>query len=58
VLTVSCLDLCVDFNATVGGNHIIWDGDALVDWDALLDYCVVFHAADCEYSHATREGTC
>ena len=43
-LTVSGLDLCVDFDAAVGGYHVLGDRDAFVDRDALVDDCVVLHA--------------
>jgi hypothetical protein len=38
-LTVSSVNLCVDFDPAVGGNHILGDRDAL------FDDRVVLHAA-------------
>lgn len=38
------MDLGVDFNPAVLRDHVVWDRDAFVDRDALLDYGVVFHA--------------
>lgn len=44
-LTVTGVNLCVDFNSAVGRNHVFRDRNALVDGDALVDDCVVLHAA-------------
>lgn len=38
------MDLGVDFNARVRGDHLIGDRDSLEDGDALLDDGVVLHA--------------
>lgn len=38
------MDLGVDFNSAVLRDHVVWDRNAFVDRDALLDYGVVFHA--------------
>jgi hypothetical protein len=42
---VASLDLGVNLDAAVCGDHVVGDGHALVDRDALVDNGVVLHAA-------------
>lgn len=52
-LTVSSMDLCINLDSAVLGNHFIGDRNALMDRDTLFDNGVVFHAR-CRVSQGLR----
>lgn len=40
---VTRVDLCIDFDPRVAGDHLLWDRDTLEDFDPGLDDGVMFH---------------